>query len=598
MGSGTKLGLALSGGGFRAAFFHLGVLAALARQGLLPKVEVISTVSGGAILGAYYALRLKRAMEQDGDDLTDTDFQALVGEIETEFLEAAQRNLRFATFSNLWRNLEMRKTTYSRSDRLGQLFDRYLFALARDGKVGGPNTKVPLAELPSDGYTRRGVTAPRLVINATTLNTGHAWRFEQSTMGEWTPASDYEWDVDRSMALALPTSLSDVIEEKASFSVGKAVAASAAVPGFFHPLAVTHLYEVQLQLVDGGVFDNQGVDALVDAECTHFVVSDAGGQMGPSPRAPSWSVGVALRSAGIQYGRIRQAELERLFWAADRKRARIAFVHARRGVRPDPLPWRGRNKKPVEIPEDQQPPSEARPVHRDVQRLLANVRTDLDSFNNVEARALMLSGYRHLEHELDEAAEVAALAAGGAAGGAKFRFEEMGPWLDTAPSGRFLRILKASKSRFFKPLRLRPVRAILWGALAYAPFVLVAGGIVLVIWDRVPRALRDLPIVGPFLRDLADLFQGRPLWLSILSFGAGLVLAYLPIRFLAASQRLPRSISSRFPKLFRTLNKTTALVRMLVAALTWLFAWFSIKLLDPVYLGAGEVEELGPPPAP
>lgn len=49
-----RLGLALSGGGFRASFFHIGVLARLAELDLLRPIEVISTVSGGSIIGALY----------------------------------------------------------------------------------------------------------------------------------------------------------------------------------------------------------------------------------------------------------------------------------------------------------------------------------------------------------------------------------------------------------------------------------------------------------------------------------------------------------------------------------------------------------------
>ncbi len=60
-----RIGLALSGGGFRAAFFHVGVLARLAEIGLLPKVEVISTVSGGSIVGAAYYLRLQRLPQRE-----------------------------------------------------------------------------------------------------------------------------------------------------------------------------------------------------------------------------------------------------------------------------------------------------------------------------------------------------------------------------------------------------------------------------------------------------------------------------------------------------------------------------------------------------
>ena len=56
-----KLGLALSGGGHRAAFFHIGVLAKLAELGLLRPVQVISTVSGGSIIGALYYLHARDA---------------------------------------------------------------------------------------------------------------------------------------------------------------------------------------------------------------------------------------------------------------------------------------------------------------------------------------------------------------------------------------------------------------------------------------------------------------------------------------------------------------------------------------------------------
>ena len=41
-----KVGLALSGGGFRASLFHIGVLARLAECNVLRRVEVLSCVSG------------------------------------------------------------------------------------------------------------------------------------------------------------------------------------------------------------------------------------------------------------------------------------------------------------------------------------------------------------------------------------------------------------------------------------------------------------------------------------------------------------------------------------------------------------------------
>ena len=53
---GKKVGLALSGGGYRAAAYHIGALRALYKLGVIDKVDVISSVSGGSIVAAYYGL--------------------------------------------------------------------------------------------------------------------------------------------------------------------------------------------------------------------------------------------------------------------------------------------------------------------------------------------------------------------------------------------------------------------------------------------------------------------------------------------------------------------------------------------------------------
>ena len=56
----------------RAAFFHIGVLAKLAELGLLRRIEVISTVSGGSIVGALYYLHVKNLLEDELDEeITD-----------------------------------------------------------------------------------------------------------------------------------------------------------------------------------------------------------------------------------------------------------------------------------------------------------------------------------------------------------------------------------------------------------------------------------------------------------------------------------------------------------------------------------------------
>src|SRR3954463_5171687 len=100
-GNYKKLGLALSGGGFRASFYHIGVLARLADLGLLRHIDVISTVSGGSIVGALYYLHVKKLLEKKEDSsIKDEDYQDIIEKIEVDFLEVVQRNLRYRTFPN------------------------------------------------------------------------------------------------------------------------------------------------------------------------------------------------------------------------------------------------------------------------------------------------------------------------------------------------------------------------------------------------------------------------------------------------------------------------------------------------------------------
>jgi NTE family protein len=53
------LALCLSGGGFRAALFHLGALRRLFELGVLQQVDTIAAVSGGSILAAHLAERIR-----------------------------------------------------------------------------------------------------------------------------------------------------------------------------------------------------------------------------------------------------------------------------------------------------------------------------------------------------------------------------------------------------------------------------------------------------------------------------------------------------------------------------------------------------------
>jgi NTE family protein len=59
-GTENLIGLAMSGGGFRATLFHLGALIRLNEFGYLPKLDRISSVSGGSITNGLLAVCWKR----------------------------------------------------------------------------------------------------------------------------------------------------------------------------------------------------------------------------------------------------------------------------------------------------------------------------------------------------------------------------------------------------------------------------------------------------------------------------------------------------------------------------------------------------------
>ena len=62
-----KIGLALSGGGFRATLYHLGMVRFLRDARILPNVSHITAVSGGSIIAAHLCLNWDRYNGSDSD---------------------------------------------------------------------------------------------------------------------------------------------------------------------------------------------------------------------------------------------------------------------------------------------------------------------------------------------------------------------------------------------------------------------------------------------------------------------------------------------------------------------------------------------------
>jgi NTE family protein len=250
-----KIGLALSGGGARAMAFHLGCLKALDRLGLLHRIDVLSTVSGGSVIGVFFhahdgnfasfEAKIREILSQglvkrmcrklfSPLGLKVAAAFALIGAvaIAVALIRTMVGILKLMTPSSLARHFEafdVRSPLHrfaSRTSLLEAALDELLFSGAS------------MSDLP---------TKPHLVVNATELRTGSAFRFGTKESGSWRWGKLLRNDV----------------------SVAHAVAASAAYPLFLPAFDETFTFAdkgalrtERVVLTDGGIYDNLGLGCL------------------------------------------------------------------------------------------------------------------------------------------------------------------------------------------------------------------------------------------------------------------------------------------------------------------------------------------------
>lgn len=444
-----KVGLALSGGGFRAALFHAGVLARLAELDLLRHVEVLSCVSGGSILGALYYLELRRELEQVPDAAMDRDaYIRVVERTQDRLLEALRTDLRTAAFLRSLPTL-----LNSRTVQVGALLNRALYrdqttpSHEMSSLIVRPKGAAPGFH-PKRNNWNRSAKVPILIVNATALNTGHNWQFTASWMGE--APSCIEPSIDSTERLrrlyyeeAAPAALKGLKLETA-------VAASAAVPGLFRPILIDGLYPIRtVRLCDGGVNDNQGIFGLIEQGCTVMLVSDGCGQLATENR-PSWFfTKVVSRVNDILMDTVRRNSF-RILSARLRSRRlrRLSVVHLKQGLPVRDVTWLGGSREATDI----LPPDQPSGLDEGVQRALAAIRTDLDRFSENECHALMYAGY-HIAGQ--SAASLGSTLPTAAARHQGWRFLRVEPWMrpGAAPEA-FLRELTCARYRFLRRLRL------------------------------------------------------------------------------------------------------------------------------------------------
>ena len=223
-----KLGLALAGGGFRASLFHLGVLHRMAEMDILRYVEVLSTVSGGSIIGALYILLLKKHMLAK-TSLSQEDYVDITKELEEILVAGIKKNLRTRLFMNPLGILRVLITADSLGKRMARIYERYLYRHVveqierqlqkkrgpqtskesqpswwsrwfRPGYISLKDTKIRPGEKEVVGgfeaYNRKvveekatqgrttGSVITHLVLNATSLNSGAPFWFSSIEVGD------------------------------------------------------------------------------------------------------------------------------------------------------------------------------------------------------------------------------------------------------------------------------------------------------------------------------------------------------------------------------------------------------------------------------
>lgn len=342
----SSIGLALSGGGFRATLYHLGVIRYLRDCGALGHVTDIAAVSGGSILAAHLALNWNR---YTGDDAA--------------FAEAAAEVIQFAQFD--LRNHIVRRLPLT-------------FPLRIAGRVIGSDTRELSPNAILEGYYREFLYGDRRLfelperpgLHVLTTNVSDGTLAAFNRRGLHILRRDAGNEVEDPFQ-HVPGTMA---------TIAKAVGASSAFPGLFPPVRVTAadlgVSEGQFpgeSFTDGGVYDNLGTRAftwlqrLHDADYDRVIVSDAGKPFQILGRNPIGFLAQSIRATDILWDRVWQLERENF---GDQNGFYFAPVT--------------RVVDPAEDPHA---------LHPVVQAQISSLRTDLDRFQDLEVSALVMHGY-------------------------------------------------------------------------------------------------------------------------------------------------------------------------------------------------------------
>jgi NTE family protein len=261
------IALCLSGGGYRAMIFHVGVLWRLNELGYLEKLTRVSSVSGGSITAGVL-----------GMNWSDLDFDAagVARKFKAKLVKPV-RKLAGKTID--------RKAIFSGALTPGSISDKVAKAYRKH--VFGDKT---LQDLPDD--------PPRFVINATNVQSGALWRFMKPYMRDWRVGEVKNPEVTLAEAVAASSAFPPVLSP-AELELD---------PDDFEPGSGGDLqyepYTSEVILSDGGVYDNMGLETVWKRYRT-ILVSDAGGKMQPDADPKRDWAGHTLRVLNIIDNQVR-----------------------------------------------------------------------------------------------------------------------------------------------------------------------------------------------------------------------------------------------------------------------------------------------------
>lgn len=277
------LALALSGGGYRAAAFHLGALIRLNEAGLLKRVDQVSSVSGGSIVAGTLGLHWSNLnFDRNG---VAANLDAVIGPVRRLLSTPIDVGAVLVGFVGPGRA----------GEEVAKVYDRMLF----QGKT--------LQDLPGKGE------GPFFLINATNVRTGTLWRFTRSYMGDYRIGYIDHPNTPLSTAVAassaFPPFLSPMLLPIPSDARFRRYAEEIKLANDRERLIVDCAFFGPQLLTDGGVYDNLGLEPVDDFEA--LLVSD-GGQRIKDQSAPPENWAAQIRTLEIIDNQVRSLRKRRL----------------------------------------------------------------------------------------------------------------------------------------------------------------------------------------------------------------------------------------------------------------------------------------------